>query len=90
MTVADRSNLFNAQEILDLDNEISSYINLQRDEVPSFSASDRVDSNWFVPLWEKIEKKMSRKPNSFIKLCIVVMILCHSQAESERGFRYEY
>lgn len=85
--LAHRSYRFSKQELLKLDQEIKVYIELNSNIVPEFSAKQRLDTDFYVPVWQLMENQLGYKPILFIRLTKMVLSLSHGQALVERSFR---
>ena len=46
LRVADKSKLFDQEDLLDLDTEISNYTNLEDTETPKFGKQDQTDTSY--------------------------------------------
>lgn len=76
---------FEEAELAELDHEVSTYISMQ---VPDFNViEDRLDTDFYVKVWDEMEKTLLKEPLQFKRLTKIVLGLLHGQAQVERSFR---
>jgi hypothetical protein len=86
LRVASKTKRFDNTELLDLGNEITAYINIDNDKIPKFTAHSRLDSDFYVKIWNILKDSLTVPPLNFVRLTKVVLTLSHGQATIERGF----
>ena len=75
---------FDEEDLMDLQRQLEIYQSLR--DVPNFDPKeDRVDE-WWVKVWDMMEKERGERPRVLIKLVKMCCVLSHSQAWVERGF----
>ena len=80
---------------MSLDQEIQQYIDLPESKVPNFEKDNRLDSDFYVIVWENMTTtfrnvewiETKKVPDMFIRLCKLVLTLSHGQGPVERSFR---
>ena len=87
--LASLTNRFSSLEMNLVEEEINIYIRLLDEEFPVFRSQEhRLDTDFYIKIWAIVEDRLARKPESFIKLCKLVLGLSHGQSSIERDFRY--
>ena len=68
LKVADKLRKFSAQELLELDNEVTVYVSILPEKMPKFIPnSSRLDTDYFTKLWPVIEDELGRHPSTFVR-----------------------